>query len=363
MKIKNYSLILIINLLFTSVALSEQIKDLETNRLYYSAFDMGRGDTGIGDTDNAEAIFYNPAALAGGKKFFKQLMLASVTAQGSVGIQDFMTTLEGSDSTDPSSYADFVGKPVTAAASNLSALVFRRAAIGYLASLNVKALVYKDPDLGASEVIRMQAIVNKVMTYSLAEQFFKDYLQLGTTFKVINQNYYLLDDLSIVDATDVRDKLEDTMGEYTGYGLDFGMMLVSKHKHPAKLGLTIKDIGNTTLKNKSGGSSRQFYQTLNMGFSIGTGTKFSEMRFLVDYYDILSNVEVSTMKKLHIGAHLMYNNMFGLTAGLNQGYPTGGFFADIRFLRADFVYYAAEEGSVSGERQDSRVVVRVEVKI
>ena len=48
--------------------------------------------------------------------------------------------------------------------------------------------------------------------------------------------------------TDVRDKLEDTMGEYTGYGLDFGMMLVSKHKHPAKLGLTIKDIGNTTLK-------------------------------------------------------------------------------------------------------------------
>ena len=153
---------------------------------------MGRGDTGIGDTDNAEAIFYNPAALAGGKKVFQTAYVSLCNSSRLCRYPRLLTTLEGSDSTDPSSYADFVGKPLTAAASNLSALVFRRAAIGYLASLNAKALVYKDPDLGASEVIRMQAIVNKVMTYSLAEQFFKDYLQLGTTFKVINQNYYLL---------------------------------------------------------------------------------------------------------------------------------------------------------------------------
>lgn len=363
MKIKKYSLLFIINLLLTSSVLCEQIKDLEINRLYYSAFNMGRGDTGIGDTDNSEAIFYNPAALAGGKKFFKELMIASVTAQGSVGIQDFISTIEGSEGTDPSSYSDFIGTPFTAAASNLSALVFRRAAIGFLASANLKAIVYKDPDQGASEVITMQAVVNRVMTYSLAEQFFKDYLQLGTTFKVVDQSYYLLDKLSITDATDLRDKLENTLGEYTGYGIDFGMMFVSKHKHPAKVGLTIKDIGNTTLKNKSDDSSRKLYQTLNMGFSIGTGTKFSEMRFLLDYVDILSNVEVSTMKKLHIGAHLMYNNMFGITAGLNEGYPTGGFFADVKFFRADLVYYAKEEGSVSGERQDSRIVVRAEVKI
>ena len=363
MNFKKFSLLAIVNFLLTSAVFCEQMKDIEINRLYFSAFNMGRGDTGIADTDNSEAIFYNPAALAGGKKFFKELMLASVTAQGSIGIQDFLSTLEGSDSTNASAYTEFVGSPTTAAASALSALVFRRAAIGYLASANLKALVYKAPDLGASEVITIQAVVNRTMTYSLAEQFLKDRLQIGTTLKVVDQSYYLLDQLSITDAEDVRDKLEDTMGEFSGYGLDVGMMLVSKHDHPAKLGLTIKDIGNTTLKNKSNDTKRRLYQTVNVGFSLGTGTKFSEMRILVDYYDILSNVTTSTWKKLHIGAHLMYNGMFGITAGLNQGYPTGGFFTDLKFFRADLVYYASEEGSVSGERQDSRVVIRAEVKI
>ena len=98
MKIKNYSLILIINLLFNFRRIKRTSQRLRDKSSILQCFDMGRGDTGIADTDNAEAIFYNPAALAGGKKFFKQLMLASVTAQGSVGIQDFMTTLEGSDS-------------------------------------------------------------------------------------------------------------------------------------------------------------------------------------------------------------------------------------------------------------------------
>ena len=351
------------NLFFNCPVLADQFKSLESNRLYYDAYYMGRGDTGIADTDNSESIFYNPAAIASGKKFFKQFKIASPMLQASTGIQDFYSTIQSSESTDASSYVDYIGTPFTLGMNNLTALVFRRAAIGYLVSGTAKAIVYKDPDQGASEVITMEGIVNRAMTYSLAEQFFKGVLQVGTTVKIITQNYYLLEKLSISDATDIKDKLTDTLEEYSGYGVDVGMMLVSKHKHPLKLGITIKDIGDSTLTNKNDQPSRKLYQTLNVGFSAGAGTKFSELRFLLDYRDILNNVETSWSKKLHIGANLAYKNLFGLTAGINQGYPTGGIFMDIRFFRADLAYYASEQGTVSGERQDGRIVFRFEVKI
>ena len=49
--------------------------ELESYRLYRSAYFLGRGDTGIADADNHEAILYNPAGLALGKGLIQRICI------------------------------------------------------------------------------------------------------------------------------------------------------------------------------------------------------------------------------------------------------------------------------------------------
>jgi hypothetical protein len=102
-----------------------------------------------------------------------------------------------------------------------------------------------------------------------------------------------------------------------------------------------------------------FKQTINAGFAIEPGTKTSKLRLLIDYRDIQSRVERNPRKKLHTGAELVVAGAVGLTGGLNQGYPTGGFFVDLYLLRLDLGFYTEEMGSTVGSRPDTRYVMRL----
>ena len=107
---------------------------LEQSRLYRSAYFLGRGDTGIANADNHEAIFYNPAGLAQGKGIYKQTIFASPTVTISEDTKDLIRKVSVENNDSPQSLREHVGKNQHIGLNNFSGIVFRRAALGAMVS-------------------------------------------------------------------------------------------------------------------------------------------------------------------------------------------------------------------------------------
>ena len=120
-------------------------------RLYKSAYFLGRGDTGISEADNEDAIFYNPAGLALGKGIFKEVVLASPMVEYSTATKSLVRQLAVEDANTVDALRSQVGAPQHVGLNNFTGIVLRRVAIGGFVSSNTDILVSQSPDDGGLE--------------------------------------------------------------------------------------------------------------------------------------------------------------------------------------------------------------------
>lgn len=333
---------------------------LEFNTLYRSPYFLGRGDTGVAIADGHEAIFYNPAGLARGTGIYKETVLISPSVQASTQTKDLVkqTVVEKENSAD--ALKGFAGKNVHFGINNFSGIVFRRFAIGVLASADTNIMLSKQPDQNGLDTLHADANVNRVATVSVAESFFGDSLSIGTTLKYILRNEASLD-ISAADAENIADKLDsdDAKQDRQGYAADLGFMLRPK-SWPLSLGLHVENVGTANLQAaEEGVEGKHLPQIVTLGLAVEKMTKTSSFAFLFDFRDALGSVETNAYKRMHLGAELRFGRFIGLSGGLNQGYPTVGFFTNIYVLRLDVGLMTEEVGSSAGLRPDQRVMFRL----
>ncbi len=65
-------------------------------------------------------------------------------------------------------------------------------------------------------------------------------------------------------------------------------------------------------------------QTLNIGYALSLGTKYSRLKLLADYLDLMGKNEKNGLKRTHFGAEVNVLEFIGICGGLNQGYSTAG---------------------------------------
>lgn len=335
----------------------------EANRLYRSAHYLGRGDTGLADADNQEAIFYNPAGLAQGKGIYKRFVAGSPHVEISSKTRDIYQRIQVEKDDQVEVLKDQIGEPLHVGVTSLSALVFRRAAIGALFSNNANILVRKDPDYGGLETLQADFVTNQAVTFSLAESFWDETVLIGGTGKYLNRGQAEIE-TNIIDADNVRDlDSNELLRTGSGMGFDFGLMLKSKPSARLtqhSLGLTLTDISDTNLKAKEGKEEPDaIKQALNIGYALSIGTKVSRLKFLIDYLDATGNYEENSLKRLHLGGEINVAEYIGITGGLNQGYPTAGLYFDARLVRLDLGFYTEERGERLGMYPDQRYFFRL----
>lgn len=352
--------------LLTSVAWSEaargQAPVSTAASQYRSAYFLGRGNTGIAVADQEEAIFYNPAGLALGQGIYKKTVLASPQIEFSRATRDLVRQLTAEDADLIDAVRGNIGTPNHLGIQNFTGIIFRRVALGAIASSNTDILAYKSVEEGGLEAIRVSTDQTAGLTFSLAESFFSNQLLLGITGKyLIHGKGFASASVAEIDRVkeEVKDK-KNFIGFGQGEGADLGVMYKGGSRTPWSLGLTINDVGDTSVRpSEETALDLKFKQTINAGFAIESGTKTSKLRLLVDYRDIQSRVETNPRKKIHTGAELVVAGAIGMTGGLNQGYPTGGFFVDMYLMRLDLGFYTEEIGSTAGSRPDTRYVMRL----
>ena len=124
---------------------------LEDNQIYKSAYHLGRGNTGIACSEDHESMMYNPASIAVGKGIYKRVVLASPMIELSSHAISLARDLSDPEADTTSILRDQIGKNQHLGIYNLTAIVFRRAALGVVASATTDILVAKSPEAGGLE--------------------------------------------------------------------------------------------------------------------------------------------------------------------------------------------------------------------
>ena len=343
--------------LYAGIALHEgTLSADENNRIYRSAHLLGRGDAGIATVDDADAIFYNPAGIAVGNGIYKKTVLISPTVELSSDTKDLIREVAVEKNTSVDVLREHIGKNQHVGLYNFTGIVLRRAAIGAMVSNQTNLLIRKSPEQAGLEEASASSTVNKVAAFAFAEDFLNHSLYLGTTMKYIEQDRAALS-VNVVDAQNLQQHLSenDVITTGTGVGFDLGMIMKTDAKSPYSLGIQVENSGSTHMHTTSAaGKAADLPQTVNMGIAFQPGTKMSNIGLNLDYRDVAGKTETDPYKRLHIGGEINLKGFFGITGGLNQGYPTFGIYADIRVLRVDIGTYTEEMGDRIGVRPDTR---------
>ena len=334
----------------------------ESERLYRSAYFLGRGDTGIAVVDNHEAIHYNPAGLAKGKGIYKETVLVSPMVELSSATKDLIRKFTLENATGADTLADEIGKNQHIGFYQTTAVVFRRAALGVTVSNQTNLLPYLSAEQMSLPVVSASAAANQVLHFSLAEEFFTKGLYFGTTVKYWQRSVANLS-IPLAEASDVASQLEgdNVLNTGTGTGADLGMMYQTQSKRaPFSLGVQVQNVGGVAMT----GATPQdkvpdLHQVVNVGAAIEPGTRLSRFKLLLDVRDLGSKTEDNTLKKIHIGAEIAIGSLTGVTGGFHHGYPSVGTYLNLYVLRFDLGMYTEEVGDRIGERPDSRFFLRI----
>ncbi len=338
---------------------------------FRSAYFRGRGDTGIAIAEDGDAVLFNPAGLALAPHLYNKIILASPSLEFSRDTRDVVKqiAIQNEDPTDI--LKEHIGKAQHFRFGEFTGILLRKVAIGAYVDQSMTVLLYKDPTLGALETVDASAKLDLAATFSLADCWSKQSFCLGLTSKFIRRTQGAIK-ANAAEASQLKDLSGDSLAMTgSGVGVNLGAMYRwTEQKVPFHMGFTIEDVAGTnftpekpTTLVKSERPLKDIKQTLNLGLALIPGTQFSRIKLLFDYKDLLNVYKQETGKHVHLGGELSILNFIGFTFGLNQGYPSVGFYTDLRFLRVDLGFYSEELGDALGERSDERYFVGLRIAL
>ncbi len=333
----------------------------DEQRLYRSAYYLGRGDTGLAIADDQEAVMYNHAGIAQGKKIYKRVILASPTVEFSDDARNLAKELQTDNSDVTGALKKRVGKNEHIGAYNLTAVVLRRASIGVFNGETTDILIHKAPEAGGLEGVKARLVTSNGAVFAVAQDFLNQRLLVGGNIKYMHRGEAKLE-ANVTDADKLKNmKSSDMLGTGTGTSTDLGVMWKIPGRMEASMGATVNNVGGTkfTPTSDKAPAPAALKQLVNLGVAIQPGTRSSRFRLLAEYWDATNNLKESVYKKTHLGAELTIRDIVGVTGGMSEGWTSGGLYIDLYLLRIDGGMYIQEMDDRVGVRPDKRIFLRV----
>jgi hypothetical protein len=317
---------------------------------------MGNAFTAVADDE--QAIFYNPAGLAGIKKF--SLNLASVNGEVSNDLISSVTSLSSAfENPGISTLNAFMGKNVYFRAQGTASLV--------LPGFGAAVLWDEQSALRLQNQSLIQATVGLQNTYGAQIGFGipllklrrkKGELRFGVAGKAMwrrggFQNPTMTQLLTF-DLKSIANNL-DNFG--SGMGIDTGLQFVYSLNKKLLLmsGVAVTDLGDTSFTNGVGS------QKSNLTGGVAARFSHSDMvaTLAYDYSHFFENMDWK--KKNHLGLELKFP-LLRLYTGLNQVYPTYGVGLDFWLIRLMYLSYAEEQLSSAPLNPDRRTMLNCSIK-
>jgi hypothetical protein len=324
--------------------------------IYKGMRPMGMGGAFVALSNDANALFYNPAGLAD---------------IGSVRAPIFPLEVEVTDNTY-SMYKDAADVDFD---SELETAKFLRDNVGELAHLNISLVPsYSMPrfafcvfgtgrvNMEAHDLQYPKLEVQVINDYGLgagyAHPLLDDSLFIGASLKYVFRQS-LTEEYTVTDIVEsdfgerVKDDLQDGQGALLDLGVIYKLKLLGLAN--TRVGLSANNLIGSKL-----GDAQDMDDHVDIGIAQDLDLKATKLTLAFDYVDLFSQIgeDNDPAKRIRFGAELELLKFLELRAGIYQGYFTAGIGLDWKVVRLDLVTYAEEIGTYAGQRADRRYSIR-----
>lgn len=363
---KNHTFIKVI-ILISSLFFSSSIPAEEYPSLYKGIRPMGMGGAFVAVSNDANALFYNPAGLSfvpeksGGTALTVEIeaedkeygAFRDAVTDASRPFNDVLDI----DSSDYHETVDFlrgsIGDYYHSSVAIFPHYVKPHLAFGVFATdkTNYYSSNYQFPSISIDRVRDIGAAAGYA-------QFLDDgLLSIGANAKLLTRTSldgeYALPEIT---TSDFDDRLDDDTENGFDALIDVGIIRqfkdikMGKRDVVVSLGLNAANI----IKADTGDA-----QDVEGHVDLGIALKSDSLTLAFDYIDLFNsfNEDDDKGKRMRAGVEYLFRDYLVLRAGLYQGYPTFGVSINGKRTRFDLLTYAEEVGTYSGEEDDRRYAI------
>jgi hypothetical protein len=324
--------------------------------IYKGIRPMGMGGAFVAVSDDANALFYNPAGLSR----IDTVSVSILPLEVEVGRNtiDVYRDASGVDFSDPDETTDFL-RDYVGDQSHLGLYLFPYFTMPRIAcalfgtartDLEVEDMQYPKVDT--------HAVSDIGAGFGYAQPLLEDTLSLGASLKYdhresLDEVYTVLD----ITSDDFDHKVRDDMLKGDGVLLDLGAMYTFRDfgYDNVRVGLCADNLIGGKL-----GDAEDLDPHVDLGVSVEENLWITKTTFALDYVDLFSQLDADNDmgKRIRMGVECRLPMFLTVRAGLYQGYVTGGVSLDAKYVRFDALTYAEEIGAYAGQRADRRYVLR-----
>jgi hypothetical protein len=349
-----------VGLLFIlSFLISWNIFATELPYIYKGVRPLGMGGAFTALSDDANALFYNPAGLANIKE--NRVSLIDIEVEGSKKAYNFEKDAWDVDTDNSKEVASFlqghIGDYGHIAASIFPNYTRPNFAFGLIstAKSNIQVRDRQYPKL------LVDAIGDGGVCAGYAHSFLDNDLLVGSNLKYLYRKS-IEHEYSAADITthDFKSRLRDDIQHGSGVLLDLGIIYKIQSnqegspQEPLQLGMSVSNL----IGNKLGNAA-----DLDPHVDLGVSKRIGDLTLAADYVDIFGQLgeDQDIGKRIHIGLEYSLTEIIRLRTGINQGYLTYGVGVDAKKVQFDILSYGEEVGAHSGQQKDRRYLLRLGV--
>ncbi len=327
--------------------------------IYKGARPLGMGGAFTALSDDANALFYNPAGLANIKE--PGVSLIDLEIEGSRGSYNFQKDALDVDTDNLKEVAGFLGEHI-GDYGHIGASVFPNYtkpdfAFGLISTVNSNIQVQnrQNPNLS------VDAIADEGICTGYAQSFLDNNLLIGSNLKYIYRES-IENEYSVSDITthDFKSRFRDDLQSGSGVLLDLGIIYKIQSsqeggpQEPLQVGMSV----NNLIGNKLGNAA-----DLDPHVDLGVSKRIGDLTLAADYVDIFGQFpgDYDVAKRIHLGLEYSLTKIIRLRGGVNQGYMTYGVGVEEKNIQFDVLSYAEEVGTHSGQQGDRRYMLRLGV--
>ena len=337
-----------------SFALDQELRDLYTGA---RAQAMGNAFTAVADDE--QALFYNPAGLAGNKKVSIHYLTLDTELSG-----DAFGTYTGNPGafSNPSisTINSVIGTDVYARAMVTPTILLPNMAFALIADEQIAILSANQAlpqiTLGLQTTTGIQAGYG----FSFSPGRLKmDEIRVGFGGKLLwrRGGYHDLNVTSLISLS--QNELNSLTGSYgTGYGFDAGMQYIHTFSpsFSAMAGLASEQIGGVTFSESTADTQPN---DTSAGLAVKYKMALTSVLLAYDYRNITQTADAAL--KQHFGIEVKVP-FISIEGGLSQGYPTYGTSFDLWLFRVSALVYQQEQDAIQGQSPERRYRLRLDMK-